>query len=77
MENRESNPPPLRRHIIDVLRRARKLPIGRTRNDLRQLAVGLRNLEEKDLGATVQSRLAAPESLKSNRFSEPDQIGVL
>jgi hypothetical protein len=38
---------PLRRQAADVLRRARKLPAGNDRNDLRQLAVGLLWLEKK------------------------------
>jgi hypothetical protein len=38
---------PLRRQAADVLRRARKLPIGRARNDLRQLAVGLSMARKK------------------------------
>jgi hypothetical protein len=38
---------PIRRQAADVLRRARKLPIGHDRNDLRQLAVGLLWLERK------------------------------
>src|SRR5882757_2125795 len=38
---------PLRRHVADVLRRARKLPVGPDRNDLRQLAVGLLWLHRK------------------------------
>src|SRR4051812_27483390 len=37
---------PLREHAADALRRARKLPIGPDRNDLRQLAVGLKWLEK-------------------------------
>ena len=48
---------PIRRQAADVLRRARKLPIGQARNDLRQLAVGLLWLERKGQQATIQSRL--------------------
>ncbi len=39
---------PLRRHAADALRRARKLPVGHARNDLRQLAAGLLWLEKRD-----------------------------
>jgi len=34
-------PSPLEMQVADALRRARKLPLGPDRNDLRQLAVGL------------------------------------
>jgi hypothetical protein len=37
---------PIREQAIDALRRARKLPVGPYRNDLRQLAMGLRWLEQ-------------------------------
>lgn len=38
----------LHAHALDALRRARNLPIGSSaRNDLRQLAIGLRWLERK------------------------------
>jgi hypothetical protein len=54
---------PLRRQAADVLRRARKLPVGHARNDLRQLAVGLLWLEKRgfvavpeDLGALARQR---------------------
>ena len=43
---------PIRRHAADALRRARKLPIGHARNDLRQLAMGLLWLEKKELQTT-------------------------
>jgi hypothetical protein len=58
MRNHElsSHVSPLRRHRIDVLQRARKLPVGPDRNDLRQLASGLRYLELRDFKANVQDR---------------------
>lgn len=37
---------PIRRQLEDALRRARQLPVGPNRNDLRQLAKGLRWLEK-------------------------------
>jgi hypothetical protein len=40
-----TTPSPLKRHAADALRRARKLPVGHARNDLRQLAMGLLWLE--------------------------------
>ena len=42
---------PLKKHAVDALRRARKLPIGPHRNDLRQLAIGLRRLDREGIGA--------------------------
>jgi hypothetical protein len=56
---------PLRRHAADALQRARKLPVGHARNDLRQLAVGLLWLERKGLQATIASRLAAALTIKN------------
>jgi hypothetical protein len=44
-------PSPLSRQAADVLRRARKLPVGHDRNDLRQLAIGLRWLEKRGFNA--------------------------
>ena len=38
---------PLERQVADVLRRARRLPVGGDRNDLRQLAIGLLWLHRK------------------------------
>jgi hypothetical protein len=38
---------PIRKQATDALRRARKLPAGPHRNDLRQLAMGLRWLEKQ------------------------------
>ena len=37
----------IRKQATDALRRARKLPAGPHRNDLRQLAIGLRWLEKQ------------------------------
>jgi hypothetical protein len=47
---------PIRRQAADALRRARKLPVGHARNDLRQLALGLRWLEKRGSVAIVQDR---------------------
>jgi hypothetical protein len=46
---------PLYVHAADALCRARKLPIGPSRNDLRQLAIGLRWLERKGYGSKVET----------------------
>jgi hypothetical protein len=47
----------LRKHAADALRRARKLPVGSARNDLRQLAMGLLWFDKK------ANRPAAPNNL--------------
>lgn len=47
---------PLKKHAVDALRRARRLPIGPHRNDLRQLAIGLRRLDREGIGATFHDR---------------------
>jgi len=47
---------PLRRQAADALRRARKLPVGHARNDLRQLALGLRWLEKRGFVTVAQDR---------------------
>ena len=49
----------LRRQAADALRRARKLPVGHARNNLRQLASGLLWLDKRNLRATVQDRVTA------------------
>ena len=58
---------PRRRHAADALRRARKLPIGHERNDLRQLAMGLLWLERKGLQPMIQDRLDAALTTKDFR----------
>jgi hypothetical protein len=50
----------LKRQATDALRRARKLPIGPERNDLRQLAIGLQWLERKGLAEKVASTGVLP-----------------
>jgi hypothetical protein len=50
-------PSPLRKHAMDALRRARKLPVGHARNDLRQLAMGLLWLERR--GTSEMARRVA------------------
>ena len=49
----------LRKKAADALRRARKLPVGHARNDLRQLAMGLLWLDRKGMQAKVQDTLKA------------------
>ena len=59
----ERNLSPLEQQAADALRRARRLPIGAHRNDLRQLAVGLLWLHRKGMVALVEDRRAALELL--------------
>jgi hypothetical protein len=54
----------LRKHAADALRRARKLPVGPHRNDLRQLAMGLLWLEKTNLKASVQDRETVLREIK-------------
>jgi hypothetical protein len=46
----------LERQAADALRRARRLPVGADRNDLRQLAVGLLWLHRNGMVALVKDR---------------------
>jgi hypothetical protein len=55
---------PLRKQAADALRRARKLPIGSDRNDLRQLAIGLLWLEKQRSSATAQRKTASLKAMK-------------
>jgi hypothetical protein len=48
----ETDVSPLRKHAADLLRRARKLPVGHERNNLRQLATGLLWFEKRGLPVT-------------------------
>ena len=50
---------PLEEQAADALRRARRLPVGPNRNDLRQLAVGLLWLHRNGMDALVRRRHAA------------------
>jgi hypothetical protein len=47
---------PLEKQAADALRRARRLPVGPNRNDLRQLAVGLLWLHRNGMDALVRRR---------------------
>jgi hypothetical protein len=53
----------LEQQAADALRRARKLPVGPDRNDLRQLAVGLLWLHRKGMHALLESRLQSISTL--------------
>lgn len=68
---------PLVRQAADTLRRARKLPVGHDRNDLRQLALGLRWLGKQGVKATVQDRAMFANAVGTDRAQKhgvkPDQ----
>jgi hypothetical protein len=55
----QSDPSPLELQVADVLRRARRLPIGAGRNDLHQLAVGLLLLRRRGMDALIEGRRAS------------------
>jgi hypothetical protein len=52
----EREPSALEKQAADVLRRARRLPIGAARNDLRQLAMGLLWLHRNGMDALMKRR---------------------
>jgi hypothetical protein len=54
-----SDPSPLELQVADVLRRARGLPLGEGRNDLRQLATGLLLLRRHGMDALMRDRQTA------------------
>jgi hypothetical protein len=57
---------PLKRQAADALRRARKLPVGPDRNDLRQLAVGLLWLHRHGMEALTKGRADSIANSKPN-----------
>lgn len=62
---------PLKMQAADALRRARKLPIGPHRNDLRQLALGLRHLDQQGIewiDAAFHDREAGPQGITGTRY---------
>jgi hypothetical protein len=46
----------LEKQAADALRRARRLPVGAARNDLRQLAMGLLWLHQNGMEALMKAR---------------------
>jgi hypothetical protein len=50
----------LEEQAAHALRRARRLPVGAERNDLRQLAMGLLWLHRNGMDALVKQRSASP-----------------
>jgi hypothetical protein len=49
---------PIRRQAVDTFRRARRLPPGSHRDDLRQLAFGLLKLHKRGIKANTKVILA-------------------
>ena len=54
----------IEQQVADALRRARRLPIGAGRNDLRQLAMGLLWLHRNGMDALVRDRTVAEQSTR-------------
>jgi hypothetical protein len=50
---------PLEKQAVDALRRARRLPLGPHRNDLRQLAKGLLMLHRHGMHAVARQNAAS------------------
>jgi hypothetical protein len=67
MEHKRS---PLEQQAADALRRARRLPVGADRNDLRQLAVGLLWLHRRGMDAVLRGRLQGFSPLDRRPLSE-------
>jgi hypothetical protein len=55
----QPDPSPLELQVADILRRARRSPIGAGRKDLHQLASGLLMLRRRGMDALLQDRQAA------------------
>ena len=55
-------PSALEKQAADALRRARRLPIGSARNDLRQLAMGLLWLHRNGMDALMKQRPTSQRS---------------
>jgi hypothetical protein len=68
MKQRRSH---IEEQAADALRRARKLPVGPTRNDLRQLAMGLLWLHRNGMEALVENRIASLRSVDDITRSAP------
>jgi len=62
---------PLESQAAEALRRARKLPVGGSRNDLRQLAMGLRWLNRNGMEAFVEQRKRESVSASFVNEDEP------
>ena len=63
----ESSILPIRRQAAEALRRARRLPIGHARNDLRQVALGLLWLEKRGYVAIPEDLVRESDWLEHPR----------
>jgi hypothetical protein len=65
----ERQPSALEKQAADALRRARRLPIGAARNDLRQLAMGLLWLHRNGMDALMKQRPTSQLPTDAERVS--------
>ena len=65
----ERQPSALEKQAADALRRARRLPIGSARNDLRQLAMGLLWLHRNGMDALMKQRPTSQLPTDAERVS--------
>jgi len=65
----ERQPSALEKQAADALRRARRLPIGPARNDLRQLAMGLLCLHRNGMDALMKQRPTSQLPTDAERVS--------
>jgi hypothetical protein len=74
-QNESSKTPatPTRNQAAEALRRARKLPVGANRNDLRQLAMGLLWLDRHQFGNNWRET-AYLEKLPSARKTGSEEV---
>jgi hypothetical protein len=63
----------LEEHAADALRRARRLPVGPARNDLRQLAAGLLWLHRRGMSAAMED-LAVHRLADNRRAAVADSV---
>ena len=62
-------PSALEKQAADALRRARRLPVGSARNDLRQLAMGLLWLHRNGMDALMKQRPTSQLPTDAERVS--------
>jgi len=66
----QPDPSPLELQLADVLRRARRLPIGARRKDLHQLATGLLLLRRRGMDALLQDRRTATSGTNGRELDD-------
>jgi hypothetical protein len=65
---------PIRKQATDALRRARKLAAGPHRNDLRQLAMGLRRLEKQGFEAAMRDHATGLQATKNFQLGSVGEV---